>query len=59
MNKRRDFLQLVSGEIPGSLDDPRKRTIEPEGFFLDLFQHLFREVEALLSLIVAHTAEYT
>src|SRR5262245_31460083 len=49
-----DFL---AGNLPGLLDDPRERTVLTSRLILDLLQHLFVEVQALLALV--GTAHWT
>src|ERR1700756_3290969 len=44
---------VLAGELPGLLDDPRERTGLTGRFVLDLLQHLFGEVKALLALVAA------
>src|SRR5438552_16357064 len=53
----RDLIQrgilhdVLAGQLPGLLDDPRERAILPRRLVLDLLQHLLGEVQALLPLI--------
>src|SRR5438045_986017 len=42
---------LLAGDLPGLLDDPRKRAVLPRCLLLDLFEHFFWEIETLLPLI--------
>src|SRR5205085_6240745 len=43
-----DFL---AGNLPGFLNDPRERTVLTSRLILDLLQHLFGKVQALLALV--------
>src|SRR5438128_2231525 len=44
---------VLARDLPGLLHDPRKRAVLPRGLLLDLLQHLFGKVEALLTLVRA------
>src|SRR6478672_7819516 len=45
------FHDVLAGQFPGLLDDPRERAVLPRGLVLDLFQHLLGEVQGLLALV--------
>src|SRR6266700_2934615 len=48
---------LLAGDLPGFLDDPREGPVLPGRLLLDLLQHFFGEVETLFSFIgTAHGA---
>src|SRR5262250_182894 len=42
---------LLAGDLPGLLHDPREGTVLTGRLILDLFQHLFGKVQALLALV--------
>src|SRR4051794_28578887 len=48
---RREAHDLVARDLPCLLDDPREGPVLPVCLFLDLPQHVLREIEALLSLV--------
>src|SRR4051794_40330305 len=44
---------VLAGELPGLLDDPRERTVLSGRFVLDFLQHLLGKVQALFTLVAA------
>src|SRR5215471_12854427 len=53
---RRVFHDLLPGNLPSLLDDPRQGPILPGRFVLDFLEHVFRKVQGLLAFIRAgHT----
>ena len=47
---------LLAGDLPGFLDNPRQGPVLPGRFVLDFLQHVFGKIEGLLALIGAgHT----
>src|SRR4051812_26910559 len=49
----REARDVGTGDLPRLLNDPRERAVLPGGLFLDLPEHVFGEVEALLALVRA------
>src|SRR5215467_15079663 len=53
---RRVFHDLLPGNLPSLLDDPRQGPILPSRLVLDFLEHVFRKVQGLLAFIRAgHT----
>jgi hypothetical protein len=51
------LLQLQHADAYAALHDPRERTIQTIGFTLEVLQHRFWEIEALLALVSAHVEQ--
>jgi hypothetical protein len=52
--RRWELFELQHADPNAALDDPGQRAIQPVGFVLEVSQHRFREIEALLALVSAH-----
>jgi hypothetical protein len=53
---RRVFANILTGDHPGPLDDPGKRTILPTGLELDLIQHIHGKIEGLFAFVAGSHA---
>src|SRR5690606_1655299 len=49
----RELHDLLAGQLPGFLDNPRQRPVLSRGLEVDSLQHFCGEVEALLTLVGA------
>jgi hypothetical protein len=54
---RRELLKLQHPDAHTALDNPGERSVEPISLMLEVFQHRFRKIEALLALVSAHVED--